>query len=64
MVKGILTAAVAGAIGFLAIIAGYMLLALHKWSGVMSNERLVALLLAPIVVGLAVGVGVYRILQR
>ena len=63
MMKGVLKAAVAGAIGFLTTVAGYVLLGLHKWPAVMSNERLVALLLTPIVIGLVVGVGVYRILD-
>jgi hypothetical protein len=64
MVKGILKAAVAAAIGVLAIFAGYLLLALYKGPAVISNERLVAELLAPIVIGLVVAVGVYRILDR
>ena len=63
MLKGFLKAGAALAIGFLTTVAGCGFVALHKWPSVMSNERLVALLLAPIVIGVVVGVGVYRILD-
>jgi len=63
MVKGILKAAVASAIGFLAMGAGFFLLALHPGPPVISNERLVAELLGPLAFGVIVGVAVYRILD-
>ena len=63
MMKGMLTAAVAVAIGFLTIVAVWLLLDLHKWPAVMSNEKLIALLLTPIVTGVVAGVLVYRLLD-
>jgi hypothetical protein len=64
MMKGMLKAAVALAIGMLATLTGCVFVDLHHWPAVMSNEKLVALLLAPIVIGVVVGVVVYRILER
>ena len=60
----LLKVALAGTIGFLTIIAGYLLLGLHPGSGPISNERLIALILLPIPVGGLVGWAVYRMLDR
>lgn len=64
MLKRLFKVLVAGAIGFLTIIAGYLLLALHPGSGPISNERLVALILLPIPIGGLAGWAVYRMLDR
>ena len=63
MMKGMVKAAVALAIGMLTTLTGCVVLDLHHWPAVMSNEKLIALLLAPVVIGVVVGIGVYRILE-
>jgi hypothetical protein len=64
MLRGVLKLVLAGATGFLTIIAGYFFLGLHPGSGAISNEKLVGLILLPIIVGGLAAWGVYRILDR
>jgi hypothetical protein len=63
MMKGMVKAAVALAIGMLSTATGCALVEMHHWPAAMSNERVVAVLVAPLVLGVVVGVVVYRILD-
>jgi hypothetical protein len=64
MWKGMFKAAVALGSGLVATAGGGMFVALYDWPAVMSNGTIIVLLLAPVVVGFAVGVAVYRIVGR
>ena len=64
MLRGLLKLLLAGAVGFLTVIAGYVFLGLHPGSGPISNGKLVALMLLPIPVGGVAAWAVYRILDR
>jgi hypothetical protein len=66
MLKPLLKILVAGTVGFLSIIGGYVLLAEHDgWlpTGV-SNTTLIGTLVIPIPVGLFIAWVVYRVLDR
>jgi hypothetical protein len=66
MLKPLLKILVAGTVGFLSIMAGYLVLGLHNgWLPVgVSNTTLIAVLLIPIPTGLLIAWAVYRGLDR
>jgi asparagine N-glycosylation enzyme membrane subunit Stt3 len=61
--EGLVKAAVVLAIGMLTTATGCVFVDMHHWPAAMSNERVVAVLVAPLVIGVLVGVAVYRILD-